>query len=240
MKKHISILLCALMIISAAVFASCGCASFQSGEETSQTQTISIQRPTEPQITDENGIGFNASGNTLTVSKYSGTSDTVEIPQNLDGKNVVTIGKSAFKGLKIKSVTIPDGVREIQGFAFALCTELESVTIPEGVTSIGQNAFFSTPKLKTVKLPESLQYIEINAFNASGLTKITIPKKVSHIGAMAFSGCGNIRKITFKSNTTVVDSDAFKNINENVVIAAPEGSPVLDVARERKLKTEVI
>ena len=42
---------------------------------------------------------------------------------------------------KLTSITIPDGVTEIGGFAFRFCTELTSVVISDGVTSIGSEAF---------------------------------------------------------------------------------------------------
>ena len=39
-------------------------------------------------------------------------------------------------------VTIPEGVTEIERWAFDGCTGLTSVTIPEGVTEIGYSAFY--------------------------------------------------------------------------------------------------
>ena len=41
----------------------------------------------------------------------------------------------------LTSVTIPDSVTSIGGYAFMNCSCLTSVTIPDSVTSIGYNAF---------------------------------------------------------------------------------------------------
>lgn len=50
----------------------------------------------------------------------------------------IGIGGSAFANyIKLKSMTIPDGVTSIGERAFRFCTKLMSVTIGENVTSIG-------------------------------------------------------------------------------------------------------
>ena len=70
----------------------------------------------------------------------------LNIPSAIDGMPVVAIGDEAFKGMQIRSVVIPSGVKEIGWFAFSACTVLESVTLPSSVTSIGYGAFDYCPK----------------------------------------------------------------------------------------------
>lgn len=51
-------------------------------------------------------------------------------------------GKSAFDGCtRLKSISIPDGVKSIEYLTFKGCTSLTYVTIGNGVTSIGYGAF---------------------------------------------------------------------------------------------------
>lgn len=71
---------------------------------------------------------------------------------NYPGGRVCRIGKRAFSGTSIVSVTIPQSVIEIQQYAFADCTELASVTIPASVQSIQNRAFFHCWKLNDVSL----------------------------------------------------------------------------------------
>lgn len=75
------------------------------------------------------------------ISKYKGNSDEARIPSHVNKVPVVVIGKEAFLGSNVSSVHIPEGVEEIDVFAFADCKNLVSITIPESVTQIGSFAF---------------------------------------------------------------------------------------------------
>ena len=57
------------------------------------------------------------------------------------GSAVTSIGKDVFGRTSLTSVTIPDSVTSIGGYAFYDCSGLTSVTIPDSVTSIGGRAF---------------------------------------------------------------------------------------------------
>lgn len=70
----------------------------------------------------------------------------------------------------LTSVTIPEGVTEIGGGAFAGCTGLTSVTIPDSVKKIGEEAFR----------------------DCTGLTSVTIPASVKKIGWSTFKNCKNL------------------------------------------------
>ena len=74
-------------------------------------------------------------------------------------------------GNDIKSVSLPDGLTSIGGFAFRGCTSLSSVTIPDSVTSIGYDAFSGCTSLTSVTIPDSVTTIEDSAF--SGCTSLT-------------------------------------------------------------------
>ena len=55
--------------------------------------------------------------------------------------DLLVIEDSAFEGIAVTSVVIPDGVTEIGSRAFADCPALMEVTIPTSVTFIAQDAF---------------------------------------------------------------------------------------------------
>ena len=89
----------------------------------------------------------------------------LEIPAEIDGKPVTSIGDGAFSVCSgLTKITIPNGVTSIRDGAFSNCSGLTEITIPDSVTSIGDNAFS----------------------DCSGLTEITIPDSVTSIGGSTF------------------------------------------------------
>lgn len=74
------------------------------------------------------------------------------------------ISANAFYGSDaLKEVKIPEGVKEIDKFAFAR-SSISSVVIPEGTTSIGYASFYHCDELTDVSIPDSVTYIADKAF----------------------------------------------------------------------------
>ena len=118
----------------------------------------------------------------------------VEIPAEIAGKPVTSVGRSAFSGCNsLAAVTIPDSVTRIGLDAFYKCSSLTTITMPDGVTILGADAFSFCTSLTEVTMPNSLTSIGSNAFSGcSSLTSITIPDSVTSIEKSAFSGCNNL------------------------------------------------
>ena len=96
----------------------------------------------------------------ITKVDKNATGDIV-IPQYLSGFDVTVIGSCAFIDCnKITSVTIQNGVKEIEAQAFTGCTQMTSITIPNSVTEIGTEAFSYCDMLTEVQLPNSIKSIE--------------------------------------------------------------------------------
>ena len=94
-------------------------------------------------FTDEGCLEYtvNADG-TLEIDKYVGNDTIFEIPAEIGGKKVTSIGYKAFENrTSLTSVTIPDSLTDIGFQAFHNCTSLKSVTIPASVTTIDNYAF---------------------------------------------------------------------------------------------------
>lgn len=74
------------------------------------------------------------------------------------------ISANAFYGENtLKDVSIPEGVTQIDEFAFAR-SSITSVIIPEGTTTIGYAAFYHCDDLKEVSIPDSVTIIDEKAF----------------------------------------------------------------------------
>jgi hypothetical protein len=106
------------------------------------------------------------------------------------GKNVKTIGKSAFKGFeKLTNVELNDGLKEIKEGAF-YGTSLGEVILPRSVESVGESAFSSIRGSAfmgcvTVNNPEcvledgSVQYMNIAGYKGSTAEKYASDAKLT-------------------------------------------------------------
>jgi len=101
----------------------------------------------------------NAFGNAFNVMPVQnlGVVDKVEtlssitIPDELDGKKVVSIGENVFRDcVSLTSINIPEGITDIKDNTFANCTSLKIISIPSSVTNIDANAFRSCAKLTSI------------------------------------------------------------------------------------------
>ena len=134
---------------------------------------------------------------------------------NISGLNNLMWYGSSNKRLYINnelvtSITIPDSVTSIGGYAFSFCTGLTSVVIPDSVTSISDCAFRDCTSLTTVTIPDSVTSIDGSAFSGcTGLTSITIPDSVTSIGFAAFFGCTGLTSVTIGNGVTSIGDNAF-------------------------------
>lgn len=104
----------------------------------------------------------------------------------------------------IKSVVIPEGVEEIQKYAFYNCTALEKVEIPSSVKYIREFAFDGDINLKEINF-NNTETIGRSAFrNCQALNNIDL-SNVFAIGVSAFEGCASLEK---------VDLTALRNTGE--------------------------
>ena len=109
---------------------------------------------------------YSVSGGKITITKYSGTEETVEIPIQINGVPVTRIGTRAFQNCTtIKQLTIPDSVTAISMAAFSGCENLEELYYNCSLTSIGTTPFLNCNALKTIYIGEKVSSILINADN---------------------------------------------------------------------------
>lgn len=128
-------------------------------------------------------------------------------------KRMTTMEEDLFYGCsKLMEITIPYGIRSIEGGALGYCSLLTSVRVPGSVTSIADNAFSMCEKLESVEIPKSVTSIGKNAFSYS--PKVTIyTSKGSYAESYAASNGVKYSTGAFKAPNTI----KHILINEDIV-----------------------
>ena len=117
----------------------------------------------------------------------------VNIPIEIDGKSVTSIGSSAFYD----------------------CTSLTEITIPDSVTSIGSSAFYDCTSLTEITIPDSVTSIGWRAFSyCTSLTEITIPDSVTSIRECAFYDCTSLKNVYISDINAWFEID-FDDLDSN-------------------------
>lgn len=115
-------------------------------------------------------------------------------------------------GRKDTSYIIPDGVIEVDRYAFNHCKNLTSITIPDSLVKIGEYAFSDCNNLTNVSIPDSVTEIGFSTFSyCTSLKNVVIPDSVSEIEGYVFNFCTSLTSITFSENVARIDLGAFLN-----------------------------
>lgn len=145
-------------------------------------------------------------GNEISVSGYSGSSTTAQIPSEIDSKPVRYI-ESCFsaKNAKVNTIIIPDSVKIISSSAF--CKE-------------------DLPYLKKVTLGKNVTTIAPKAFDGVGIEYLTFPVSIDIICASAFFECVSLKYVVFTSGVGSHFSKnafLFANTPKSLSVGYPSG-----------------
>jgi hypothetical protein len=100
-----------------------------------------------------------------------------------------------------------------------------NTVIPDGVTQINSYAFLGSTGLKDINIPNTVKAIAYGAFgNCSSLSKIFIPKSIISIDVYVFHGCNSMTSMKVDEANTVYDSrnncNAILETSRNEIISA--------------------
>ena len=142
-------------------------------------------------IPDDEGI--------LYISSYAfclyDTDISIEITdEDYDANKIPAMNTS------ITSVVIPEGVEEIQKYAFYNCQSLRKVVLPDSIKNIREYAFYNDTDLQDINL-EKVHVIGREAFRNCEKLELSSDElsKVYAIGVRAFEGCTSIKHVNLSS-----------------------------------------
>ncbi len=157
---------------------------------------------------------------------------SLSIPANVkrDGKDytVVSVAPYAFKGSKLTSVTLPEGIETIGKSAFR-GAQLASFVMPSTVEQIDEASFCMADKLMNITLSPKLKVIPKDAFSYSGLRTVDLPDGITEIGEMAFSSCSDLQKVNLPASLTMIKEQAFWSDEALREVVIPVGSKLKSV-----------
>lgn len=158
----------------------------------------------------------------IAVRAFNGGNNNI-IDNLVVTSNIKKISEAVFQGdTKLKTVKLPEGLTEIQLWAFGGCSSLESVNIPTTVTSLGQHAFDSCTSLKSITLPEGLTTLGEAAFlKCTSLTSVTIPSTITSIPTQAFNSCTSLTSLTLSEGITSIGQNAFAGCTSLAALTIP-------------------
>lgn len=154
------------------------------------------------------------------------------------------IGAYAFAGSNIKNLVVPEGIEEIDSFAFANCPLLKSVKLPKSLKRMGLKVFDGCPNLKSIRFESELdnhgggslwdssideiyfsdgiEDIGLICYSLPNLAKVRLPKSLKRIRWLAFALCRSLEEveIPYQAISEIADN-AFKG-SPTKIRAMPE------------------
>lgn len=192
--------------------------------QTGATFTITVTAPSRD---------FTFDATTGTIKKYNGNDAVVNIPSEINGTPVTTIGNAAFRDSSVTSVTIPASVTEIGSNAFAGCTNLtivnyagdwSNLTIQSGNPAVQDAA--NAPLFDFEFIPPDNTAVIVTNYKYNGAAAdVTIPsryqgKPVTMIDHAAFFNSA-VTSVTIPDSVTSIFDEAFINCPKLTNISIP-------------------
>lgn len=140
---------------------------------------------------------------TVELKEYKKAQGVLTLPSEVSnpktGKEytITSIGKQAFKGSKLVSITIPNTVTQLGEGCFQSNKSLETCNLPESITVIPRDCFKSSGPLKELNY-SNIKDIENGAFLFSKIESLTLLGCVERINSGALSFCEKLTDLNIE------------------------------------------
>lgn len=124
-------------------------------------------------------------------------------------QGVKSKGKTTYKIISnMKGIPL----RKIGDDTFYKCNKMKSITIPNGVKVIGDGAFGNCSSLKHIDIPQSVKKVEYAAFASTGFEKIDFSNtKITSMDGRTFYDCKKLVEVKLSNTLTEIGSYSFED-----------------------------
>ncbi len=172
------------------------------------------------------------------ITGYKGSA-TVLIIDQIDGKDVVSIGESAFcQCYSLREISLPETIITIEDDAFYNCYNIEKINFPSGLKNIGKDVLYG---VDYIDLSEENPYYtkengvvydkDYTAVITSARSEIpemiVLPETVREIYGHAFYDSLNLREIQLPDGLKEIGEWAFSGCQRLQTIQLPEGLEII-------------
>lgn len=149
------------------------------------------------------------------------------LPNEYNGKNIVSVYDCAYMGSAIESLDMPDTIEYIGMSSFSYCNKLKNITFGKNLKKIQGEAFGNCSAIENIEFNENLDSIWGSAFSCcDNLKKVAFNGNTKLIGAYSFSYCDSLETIEFKGeyDDLVIGKQAFAYDTNLKKVYLPEGT----------------
>lgn len=210
-----------------------GCTSLTTVQGSDKIETIGAKAFEE----DSNltSFQFGEDLRLIGASAFAGTGiEEADLSRSL---KMDVLGAEAFANARLKSVTLPSELSEIENGAFFGNGEMNAIELPANVIMIGDHAFNGVP-LQELLLPSYLEEIGNYAFaGQKDINEIIMPASIIRIGDYAMEGMTGLYAIDVKSLETIPELgvSVWEGVDQkNVMLQLAENSPEFENADQWK------
>ena len=149
------------------------------------TGAATAEEPLQPN--DASDFNYVVRGDHVEIKSYVGTSQTVVVPEEIEGKavTVVCLGRNEWENIPgffpyVKKVILPSCVERLDDYCFARLVLLNEVIGLENVQSIGDKIFDASSMITEAHFSQNLREVSPYAFGGSylNLQSIWIPNDI--------------------------------------------------------------
>ena len=122
------------------------------------------------------------------------------------GNFVTNLYNNLFDGCTgITSISLPETLQSINGYAFRNCSKLSEIVVPEGVTTVGEHCFENCISLTSVSLPTTLKVLENHLFNnCNKLESFVFQPTMDTVEEHCFDQCLSLKNLRFDDGTSTI------------------------------------